>query len=108
CFLSSRSRHTRFSRDWSSDVCSSDLRDKLLEFLDDEIIDALSYHLRETGVLIRHREEYDRVEGLDDGVVLHLKSGKQLKTDVLRSEERRAGKERSSRRSAERQTRDEQ
>src|SRR6266511_1700544 len=23
--LSSRSRHTRFSRDWSSDVCSSDL-----------------------------------------------------------------------------------
>src|SRR5690606_39508613 len=24
-FLSSRSRHTRFSRDWSSDVCSSDL-----------------------------------------------------------------------------------
>src|SRR5690606_40202903 len=25
-FLSSRRRHTRFSRDWSSDVCSSDLR----------------------------------------------------------------------------------
>src|SRR5690606_39899960 len=25
CF-SSRRRHTRFSRDWSSDVCSSDLR----------------------------------------------------------------------------------
>src|SRR5690606_40094791 len=24
-FLSSRRRHTRFSRDWSSDVCSSDL-----------------------------------------------------------------------------------
>src|SRR5690606_40473025 len=24
--LSSRRRHTRFSRDWSSDVCSSDLR----------------------------------------------------------------------------------
>ncbi len=31
-------------------------RDKLLEFLDDEIIDALSYHLRERGVMIRHRE----------------------------------------------------
>src|SRR5207302_3164415 len=27
-FFSSRRRHTRFSRDWSSDVCSSDLRDK--------------------------------------------------------------------------------
>src|SRR5690606_39799878 len=26
-FFSSRRRHTRFSRDWSSDVCSSDLKD---------------------------------------------------------------------------------
>src|SRR5436309_9040194 len=25
CMFSSRRRHTRFSRDWSSDVCSSDL-----------------------------------------------------------------------------------
>ncbi|MGH7128471.1 MAG: Si-specific NAD(P)(+) transhydrogenase [Planctomycetaceae bacterium] len=58
-------------------------RDKLLDFLDDEIIDALSYHLRERGVLIRHREQYERVEGRDDGVVLHLKSGKKFKTDVL-------------------------
>src|SRR5690606_2019589 len=29
-FFSSRRRHTRFSRDWSSDVCSSDLDDALL------------------------------------------------------------------------------
>ncbi|MBI1815358.1 MAG: Si-specific NAD(P)(+) transhydrogenase [Deltaproteobacteria bacterium] len=58
-------------------------RKKLLEFLDDEIIDALSYHLREQGALIRHNEEYERVEGEDDGVVLHLKSGKKLKTDIL-------------------------
>src|SRR5690606_39594444 len=27
-FFSSRRRHTRFSRDWSSDVCSSDLLNK--------------------------------------------------------------------------------
>src|SRR5690606_40799888 len=27
-FFSSRRRHTRFSRDWSSDVCSSDLPDR--------------------------------------------------------------------------------
>src|SRR6266511_4956483 len=27
-FFSSRRRHTRFSRDWSSDVCSSDLLDQ--------------------------------------------------------------------------------
>src|SRR5690606_39742523 len=26
-FVSSRRRHTRYSRDWSSDVCSSDLAD---------------------------------------------------------------------------------
>src|SRR5690606_774287 len=32
-FFSSRRRHTRFSRDWSSDVCSSDLKlvDQVLE-----------------------------------------------------------------------------
>jgi NAD(P) transhydrogenase len=58
-------------------------RDRLLDFLDEEIVDALSYHLRERGVIIRHREEYDRVEACDDGAILHLKSGKQLKTDVL-------------------------
>src|SRR5206468_8163978 len=28
-FFSSRRRHTRSDRDWSSDVCSSDLRDEL-------------------------------------------------------------------------------
>ncbi len=58
-------------------------RGQLLEYLDDEITDALSYHLRDRGVLIRHNEEYERVEGVDDGVVLHLKSGKKLKTDAL-------------------------
>ena len=58
-------------------------RDKLLEFLDDEISDALSYHLRERGALIRHGEQYEKIEGLDDGVVLSLKSGKKIKTDVL-------------------------
>lgn len=58
-------------------------RQKLLEFLDDEIIDALSYHLRERGVVIRHNENYERIEPVDDGVILHLRSGKQIKTDVL-------------------------
>ena len=58
-------------------------RGKLLEFLDDEIIDALSYHLRDQGVIIRHNEMMERIEGNDDGVILHLKSGKQVKTDIL-------------------------
>src|SRR5215475_184066 len=30
-FFSSRRRHTRFSRDWSSDVCSSDLMSSTLQ-----------------------------------------------------------------------------
>lgn len=58
-------------------------RDRLLSFLDDEIIDALTYHLRDQGVVIRHGEEYERVEATDSGVTLHLKSGKRIKSDVL-------------------------
>jgi NAD(P) transhydrogenase len=58
-------------------------RDRLLSFLDDEITDALSYHLRNQGTVIRHDEEYQQVEPLDDGVVLHCKSGKKFKTDCL-------------------------
>lgn len=58
-------------------------RDRLLSFLDDEIVDALAYHLRDQGVLIRHNEEYERVEGVEGGVVLHLKSGKKIKSDLL-------------------------
>ncbi|HZN36870.1 MAG TPA: Si-specific NAD(P)(+) transhydrogenase [Pirellulaceae bacterium] len=58
-------------------------RAQLLEFLDDEICDALSYHLREKGALIRHGEQYEKIEGTDDGVILSLKSNKQLKTDIL-------------------------
>jgi NAD(P) transhydrogenase len=60
-----------------------DTRDRLLSFLDDEITDALSYHMRQQGVVIRHDEAYEAVEARDDGVVLHCRSGKKLKTDVL-------------------------
>src|SRR5690606_13984914 len=35
------------------------------------------------GVLIRHNEVIDHAEGRDDGVILYLQSGKQLKTEVL-------------------------
>src|SRR5690625_7974765 len=33
-FFSSRRRHTRWPRDWSSDVCSSDLKSQKIESLD--------------------------------------------------------------------------
>ncbi len=58
-------------------------RDRLLSFLDDEISDALSYHLRDSGVTVRHSEEYSAVEATDGSVTLHLKSGKRLKADAI-------------------------
>jgi NAD(P) transhydrogenase len=57
--------------------------DNLLAFLDDEISVALNYHLRDRGVMVRHREEYERVEATENGVILHLKSGKHLHGDAL-------------------------
>ena len=74
--------------------CKVDLvntRAQLLSFLDDEIIHALNYHLRDQGVMIRHNEEYEFVEGVPDGVILHLKSGKKIKRDVLLWANGRAG-----------------
>ncbi len=58
-------------------------RNQLLSFLDDEIIDALAYHLRENGVLVRHGEEYEKVEADDKGVTIFLKSNKQIRSDYL-------------------------
>src|SRR5690606_33609816 len=41
-FFSSRRRHTRFSRDWSSDVCSSDL-EKGIEMINKQDFDLLLF-----------------------------------------------------------------
>ena len=58
-------------------------RDKLLSFLDDEISDALSYHLRDEGVMVRHGEEYESVEADKHSVTMHLQSGKRLRADAM-------------------------
>ncbi len=58
-------------------------REELLSFLDDEISDALSYHLRDKGVLVRHMEEFSSLDASDSGIVLKLKSGKRIKADAL-------------------------
>ncbi|PYE31580.1 pyruvate/2-oxoglutarate dehydrogenase complex dihydrolipoamide dehydrogenase (E3) component [Idiomarina fontislapidosi] len=58
-------------------------RERLLSFLDAEISDALSYHLRNNGVVIRHNEEYESIRGYDDKVVLKTKSGKVMQADCL-------------------------
>ena len=58
-------------------------RDSLLSFLDTEITDALSYHLRNKGVLVRHGEQFDSVDATAEMVTVHLKSGKRIKADAL-------------------------
>jgi len=58
-------------------------QDRLLSFLDDEITEALSYHLREQGCIIRHNEAFDGCEARERDVVLKLKSGRKIKSDVL-------------------------
>jgi len=58
-------------------------RDRLLSFLDAEMSDALSYHFRNSGIILRHDEEYEKVESTHDGVVLHFKSGKKMKAGCL-------------------------
>lgn len=58
-------------------------RDSLLSFLDTEITDALSYHLRNKGVLVRHGEQFDHVDATCEMVTIHLTSGKRIKADAL-------------------------
>ena len=62
-----------------------DKRNRLLEFIDAEISDALAYHLRQNKVTLRLGEEVSKIEMLegDNGkhVRIHLQSGKQIVTD---------------------------
>ncbi len=59
-------------------------RDRLLEFADREIIEALSYHLRDNRVTMRLGEEVESVEELALGsVVANLKSKKKVSGDTL-------------------------
>ncbi|PCI78997.1 MAG: Si-specific NAD(P)(+) transhydrogenase [SAR86 cluster bacterium] len=55
----------------------------LLTFLDTEISDALSYHLRNLGVRSRHNEEFEKMEYHDDHIVTYLKSGKKIRSDIV-------------------------
>ncbi|NQV68739.1 MAG: Si-specific NAD(P)(+) transhydrogenase [Pseudohongiella sp.] len=55
----------------------------LLNFLDSEISDALTYHLRNVGVRSRHNEEFQKMEYFDDHVVTYLQSGKRIRSDIV-------------------------
>src|SRR6266550_8686122 len=51
-FFSSRRRHTRCSRDWSSDVCSSDLQPEL--FANPVLIGAITVLVAAVGLLLAY------------------------------------------------------
>lgn len=59
-------------------------RPRLLEFADAEMVEALSYHLRDRRVTMRLNEEVESVEELPDKtVVANLKSKKKVNGDAL-------------------------
>jgi NAD(P) transhydrogenase len=59
-------------------------RQRLLEFADAEIVEALSYHLRDRRVIMRLNEEVQSVEETNDGkVVANLESKKKIPGDAL-------------------------
>lgn len=55
----------------------------LLNFLDSEISDALTYHLRNVGVRSRHNEEFQKMDYFDDHIVTYLQSGKKIRSDIV-------------------------
>src|SRR6266571_2521984 len=64
-----------------------DKRNRLLPFVDEEIIDTLCYHLRENRVTLRLNESVERIDVAEDSdgpgsrVRLHLESGKTIVTE---------------------------
>jgi NAD(P) transhydrogenase len=58
-------------------------RPRLLEFADAEMIEALSYHLRDNRVTMRLNEEVESVEDTPTGVVATLMSKKRISGDAL-------------------------
>src|SRR5436189_4019963 len=106
-FFSSRRRHTRYIGDWSSDVCSSDLRALLVERIADLVNQRTPGFTDITGV----RDESDentrvvveiKRDAIPKVVINNLYKFTQLETSFavnMRSEERRVGKECRSRRS---------
>src|SRR5436309_11270713 len=96
-FFSSRRRHTRFSRDWSSDVCSSDLAHsfgrKHVGPGDEVVITWMEHHsnIVPWQLLCQEKGAHLRVVPITDAGELRLEELDRLLTP--RSEERRVGKE---------------
>eukprot|EP00164_Ancoracysta_twista_P002636 GFYU01003508.1.p1 GENE.GFYU01003508.1~~GFYU01003508.1.p1 ORF type:complete len:536 (-),score=117.71 GFYU01003508.1:768-2375(-) len=65
------------------DVMVVDGRKEVLGFIDREIIDTLTYHLRSTNKVEMHLGEAVKGCTINRGVVAHLESGKNLAADAL-------------------------
>jgi len=77
--------YTSFLAALGAEVTLIDQRSTILEFVDRQIVEALSYHLRQAGVTFRLAEAVTRV-GIDqarDRVVAELESGKKVQGDAL-------------------------
>jgi len=68
-----------------ADVTLIDQRPTVLEFVDRQIVEALSYHLRQLGVTFRLAEKVTHVaiDPVRDRVVADLESGKKIQADAL-------------------------
>lgn len=65
-------------------VILTEARDRLLEFVDSEIIEALQYQMRSSGVTLRLGERVEDIRVRPDGLVeATLQSGKHLRAETL-------------------------
>jgi NAD(P) transhydrogenase len=58
-------------------------RDRMLEFCDDEVVEALKYHLRDLAVTFRFGETVSSVEARPEGAIATLLSGKKIPADTV-------------------------
>jgi NAD(P) transhydrogenase len=72
-------------------------RNRMLEFVDLEIIEALKYHLRDLSVTFRFGEEVASVERHERGAIATLVSGKRIAADTVMYSGRAAGPRRRAR-----------
>src|SRR5690242_7162579 len=58
-------------------------RERMLEFCDIEVVEALKYHLRDLAVTFRFGETVASVEGRPEGAIAILRSGKKIPADTV-------------------------
>jgi NAD(P) transhydrogenase len=66
-----------------SKVTVVEQRDRMLEFCDLEVVEALKYHLRDLGVTFRFGETVSSVETRPGGAIALLRSGKKIPADTV-------------------------